>query len=107
MRRLKGHSRPIVGEDERARVLAALSAVDAVVVFEEDRPLRLIEALRPDVLVKGGDYTEDQVVGAREVRAWGGRVALIPLVPGTSTTRLIRKSASPLLPTSVSKVSSA
>jgi D-beta-D-heptose 7-phosphate kinase/D-beta-D-heptose 1-phosphate adenosyltransferase len=95
VRRLKGPQRPIVGCVERARVLAALSAVDAVVVFEEDTPLRLIEAIRPDVLVKGGDYTEDGVVGAREVRAWGGRVELIPLVPGASTTRIIRKSASP------------
>jgi D-beta-D-heptose 7-phosphate kinase / D-beta-D-heptose 1-phosphate adenosyltransferase len=104
VRRLKGPSRPIVGEGERARVLAALSAVDAVVIFEEDTPLQLIEAIRPDVLVKGGDYTEDQVVGAREVRAWGGRIELIPLVPGTSTTRLIRKSASQTLPESISKV---
>jgi D-beta-D-heptose 7-phosphate kinase/D-beta-D-heptose 1-phosphate adenosyltransferase len=93
VRRLKGGSRPIVGECERARILAALSSVDAVVTFAEDTPLRLIEALRPNVLVKGGDYTEDQVVGAREVRAWGGRVHLVPLVPGTSTTRLIKKSA--------------
>jgi len=93
VRRLKGPARPIVGEDERARVLAAMSAVDAVVIFEEDTPLRLIEALRPDVLVKGSDYTEREVVGAREVRAWGGRVELIPLVPEMSTTRLVRKSA--------------
>jgi D-beta-D-heptose 7-phosphate kinase/D-beta-D-heptose 1-phosphate adenosyltransferase len=94
VRRLKGPSRPVVAEDERAGVLAALSAVDAVVLFEEDTPLRLIEALRPDVLVKGGDYTEDAVIGAREVRAWGGRVELIPLVPGASTTRLIERSSS-------------
>ena len=93
VRRLKGTSRPIVGEQERARVLAALSSVDAVVLFEEDTPLRLIEAIRPDVLVKGGDYTESEVVGAREVRAWGGRVELIPLVLDASTTRLIAKSA--------------
>ena len=93
VRRLKGAGRPIVGEDERARVLAAMSAVDAVVVFEQDTPLRLIEALRPDVLVKGGDYTEREVVGAREVRAWGGRVELIPLIPQMSTTRLVKKSA--------------
>jgi len=92
VRRLKGNARPIVSEHERARVLAALSSVDAVVSFAEDTPLRLIEALRPDVLVKGGDYTENQVVGAREVRAWGGRVHLVPLLPGTSTTQLIKKS---------------
>jgi D-beta-D-heptose 7-phosphate kinase / D-beta-D-heptose 1-phosphate adenosyltransferase len=92
VRRLKGPLRPIVAEPERARVLAALSSVDAVVVFNEDTPLRLIEAIRPDVLVKGGDYTEDTVVGAREVRAWGGRVELIPLVGNMSTSRLIAKS---------------
>jgi D-beta-D-heptose 7-phosphate kinase/D-beta-D-heptose 1-phosphate adenosyltransferase len=88
---IKGPMRPIVGEQERARVLAALSAVDAVVVFDETTPLTLIEAIRPDVLVKGGDYCEEAVVGAREVRAWGGRVELIPLVEGISTTRLIAK----------------
>ena len=107
VRRLKGPLRPIVAEGERARVLAALSAVDAVVVFDEDTPLRLIEAIRPDVLVKGGDYTEDQVVGAREVRSWGGRVELIPLVPGTSTTRLISKSAAGLAPQTADKALSA
>jgi D-beta-D-heptose 7-phosphate kinase / D-beta-D-heptose 1-phosphate adenosyltransferase len=93
VRALKGPLRPVVGEYERARILAALSAVDAVVLFEESTPLRLIEAVRPDVLVKGGDYTEDSVVGAREVRAWGGRIELIPIVDGVSTTRLIAKSA--------------
>jgi len=107
VRRLKGMSRPIVGEAERARVLAALSAVDAVVVFDEDTPLRLIETIRPDLLVKGGDYSKTQVVGAREVRAWGGRTELIPLVPGTSTTCLIRKSASQVSSQSLSKVISA
>ena len=93
VRRLKGPLRPVVVARERAGVLAALSAVDAVVVFDEGTPLRLIEAIRPDVLVKGGDYTEDTVVGAREVRAWGGRLELIPLVANTSTTRLIAKSS--------------
>ncbi len=91
VRLIKGRLRPIVGEDERARILAALSAVDAVVVFHESTPLALIETIRPDVLVKGGDYREEDVVGAREVRAWGGRVALIPLVEGISTTSLIAK----------------
>ncbi len=107
VRRLKGPLRPIVGEDERARVLAALSAVDAVVLFAEDTPLRLIEDIRPDVLVKGGDYAEEQVVGAREVRAWGGRVELIPLVPGASTTRLISRSVSTKAPPATAKVLSA
>ncbi len=91
VRLIKGPLRPIVGEHERARILAALSAVDAVVVFNESTPLKLIEAIRPDVLVKGGDYREEAVVGAREVRAWGGRVELIPLVEGISTTRLIAR----------------
>jgi D-beta-D-heptose 7-phosphate kinase / D-beta-D-heptose 1-phosphate adenosyltransferase len=107
VRRLKGPLRPIVGEEERARVLAALSAVDAVVLFADDTPLRLIEAVRPDVLVKGGDYTEEQVVGAREVRAWGGRVELIPLVPGTSTTRLITRSVARVAPQATAKAFSA
>jgi D-beta-D-heptose 7-phosphate kinase/D-beta-D-heptose 1-phosphate adenosyltransferase len=80
-----------VGEHERARILAALSAVDAVIVFNESTPLTLIEAIRPDVLVKGGDYREEAVVGAREVRFWGGRVELIPLVEGISTTQLIAR----------------
>jgi D-beta-D-heptose 7-phosphate kinase/D-beta-D-heptose 1-phosphate adenosyltransferase len=97
VRQIKGPLRPIVGEHERARILAALSTVDAVVVFNESTPLKLIEAIRPDVLVKGGDYREEAVVGAREVRAWGGRVELIPLVDGISTTRLIAK-ATPKLP---------
>lgn len=92
VRRLKGPERPLVGEEDRARILAALAAVDAVVVFDENTPLRLIEGLRPDVLVKGGDYTEDEVVGAAEVRGWGGRVELIPLVEGCSTSRLIERS---------------
>jgi D-beta-D-heptose 7-phosphate kinase/D-beta-D-heptose 1-phosphate adenosyltransferase len=91
VRQVKGPLRPIVGERERARILAALSAVDAVIVFNESTPLKLIEAIRPDVLVKGGDYCEQAVVGAREVRAWGGRVELIPLVEGISTTRLIAR----------------
>ena len=91
VRQIKGPLRPIVGEHERARILAALNAVDAVIVFNESTPLKLIEAIRPNVLVKGGDYREEDVVGAREVRAWGGRVELIPLVEGISTTRLIAK----------------
>ena len=93
VRRIKGPPRPIVGERERAKILAALSAVDAVVLFDENTPLKLIEVIRPDVLVKGADYTEDNIAGAREVRAWGGRVELISLVEGVSTTRLLAKSA--------------
>ncbi len=91
VRRLKGPSRPIVGAGERAQILAALAAVDAVIVFDDPTPLRLIEALRPDVLVKGGDYAEEDVVGASEVRGWGGRVELVPIVEGSSTTQLIER----------------
>ena len=107
VRRLKGSSRPIVAESERAAVLAALSSVDAVVVFAESTPLQLIEAIRPDVLVKGGDYTEESVVGAREVCAWGGRVELIPLVEGVSTSRVIAKSISSSAPITATPIFSA
>lgn len=107
VRRLKGPLRPIVAESERGHILAALSAVDAVVVFNQDTPLRLIEAIRPDVLVKGGDYTEEAVIGAREVRAWGGRVELIPLAGDISTTRLIAKSVASVPSNPMSKVFSA
>ncbi len=89
VRALKGSGRPLVAEEDRARLLAALSAVDAVLVFHESTPLNTIMALRPDVLVKGGDYTEETVIGAREVRGWGGKVVIVPLVDGVSTTRLI------------------
>jgi D-beta-D-heptose 7-phosphate kinase/D-beta-D-heptose 1-phosphate adenosyltransferase len=91
VRRLKGPSRPVRNERERAYVLAALSDVDAVVVFDEDTPLELIRRLRPDVLVKGGDYTRATVVGADDVESWGGRVVIVPLVPGQSTTSIIEK----------------
>lgn len=90
---LKGPTRPIVGERERARVLAALAAVDAVVIFDEPTPLELIVASRPDVIVKGGDYDVDTVVGAQEVQSWGGQVKIVPIVQGYSTTRLIAKGA--------------
>jgi D-beta-D-heptose 7-phosphate kinase/D-beta-D-heptose 1-phosphate adenosyltransferase len=89
--RLKGPTRPIVGERERARVMASLAAVDAVVLFEEDTPLELIRALRPDVLVKGGDYSIETVVGHEEVLASGGRVEIVPTVEGFSTTNIVRK----------------
>jgi D-beta-D-heptose 7-phosphate kinase/D-beta-D-heptose 1-phosphate adenosyltransferase len=89
---LKGPNRPVVGENERARVLAALASVDAVSIFGEPTPLELIVATRPDVIVKGGDYNEDTVVGAKEVKSWGGKVAIVPTVEGHSTTRLIQRS---------------
>ena len=87
----KGPDRPLVVEGERARLLAALAAVDCVVLFDEDTPLALIERLRPDVLVKGADYAPEAIVGAAEVEGWGGRVVRVPLVEGKSTTDLVRK----------------
>lgn len=91
VKRLKGPSRPVRSEAERAYVLAALEAVDVVVLFTEDTPLDLVIALEPDVIAKGGDYNEDSIVGAREVKARGGEVAVIPLTPGQSTTSIIEK----------------
>ena len=88
--RIKGPERPVVGERERARVMAALAAVDAVVLFEEDTPIDLIRAVKPDVLVKGGDYSVETVVGGEEVIAAGGRVEIVPMVEGFSTTNLVR-----------------
>lgn len=89
--RLKGAGRPIQSEAVRAEMLAALHAVDAVVVFDEDTPLELITHLKPDILVKGGDYTPATVVGADVVTQNGGRVAIIPFETGFSTTDLIAK----------------
>jgi D-beta-D-heptose 7-phosphate kinase / D-beta-D-heptose 1-phosphate adenosyltransferase len=91
VRTLKGLARPVVGEAERARIMAALGAVDAVIVFADVTPLPLVEALRPDVIVKGGDYSEASVVGSSEVRSWGGRVKIVPTVEGFSTSKLIAK----------------
>ena len=93
VRKLKGPARPINREEDRAELLAALECVDAVTVFDAETPLALIEAIRPDVLVKGGDYRPDQVVGRAEVEASGGRLVLFPLVEGHSSSRLLRKSA--------------
>ncbi len=95
VRRIKGPSRPIVPEDARARVLAGLAAVDAVVVFDEPTPLELMIALRPDVIVKGGEFVADEIVGAPEVRSWGGRVKIVPFVEGFSTTKLVARAALP------------
>jgi D-beta-D-heptose 7-phosphate kinase / D-beta-D-heptose 1-phosphate adenosyltransferase len=89
VRRLKGEDRPVVDEDGRVAVISALDAVDLVVVFQEDTPLELIRQLRPDVLVKGGDYQFETIVGAREVLALGGRIETIPLVGRMSTTRIV------------------
>jgi len=92
VRRLnKGPERPIRGEQERAYVLAALASVDCVVVFDEDTPAELVAALQPDVIVKGGDYRPEDVAGGETVRARGGRIVIIPLTPGHSTTATVQK----------------
>ena len=91
VRRLKGPERPIRSAPERAYVLAALESVDAVVVFEQDTPLEVVQLLQPDVIVKGGDYSPETIVGADVVRARNGRVVVVPLVPGHSTTSTIEK----------------
>jgi D-beta-D-heptose 7-phosphate kinase/D-beta-D-heptose 1-phosphate adenosyltransferase len=91
VRRLKGDKRPLIGEAERAHILAALSCVDYVTIFEEDTPLALITALRPDILAKGGDYTPESVVGRELVEGYGGRVEIIRFVEGRSTTDLINR----------------
>ena len=88
---LKGPTRPVVHEGDRARVLAALASVDAVILFDEDTPLQLIDLICPDVIVKGDDYTEAQVIGGKEVKSWGGSIKLIPLVQGRSTSNIIKK----------------
>ncbi len=90
-KRLKGNSRPVNDEHSRAIVLSALLMVDAVIVFEEDTPLELIKALMPDVIIKGGDYTVEQVAGGKEVIANGGRVVINPIKDGFSTTGIIQK----------------
>ena len=91
VRRLKGEGRPVTQQDDRAFVLAGLGCVDVVTLFDEDTPGELIAALLPDILVKGGDYTRDTVVGRAEVEAAGGRVEILPLVPGRSTTAILER----------------
>ena len=88
---IKGPTRPVVHENDRARVLAALESVDAVILFDEDTPLNLINAIQPNVIAKGSDYSADQVVGGKEVQSWGGEIALIDLVEGRSTSNIIKK----------------
>jgi rfaE bifunctional protein nucleotidyltransferase chain/domain len=87
----KGAGRPVAGEEDRARVVAGLAAVDCVVLFDEDTPLELIRELAPDVLVKGADYARDRIVGADWVEARGGRVVRVPLVSGFSTSALVER----------------
>ena len=91
VRQLKGEGRPVIPERERAEILAALESVDAVVIFDDLTPREVIARLLPDVLVKGGDWPGDQIVGREEVEAAGGRVVLAPVVPGYSTTDILKK----------------
>jgi len=91
IRRLKGQKRPLIGQEERAQILAALDSVDHIVLFDEDTPIELIRALRPDVLVKGGDYRPDEVVGREFVESYGGRLELVAFEAGKSTTALVEK----------------
>jgi D-beta-D-heptose 7-phosphate kinase/D-beta-D-heptose 1-phosphate adenosyltransferase len=93
VRRLKGASRPLVGEDDRAEVLRALSCVDAVAVFGEDTPEAVLSGLRPDVWVKGGDYDGEELPESRVLRRWGGRTVIVPFVAGRSTTQLLREAS--------------
>jgi D-beta-D-heptose 7-phosphate kinase/D-beta-D-heptose 1-phosphate adenosyltransferase len=91
VKRLKGDSRPVNSENSRALILASMLMTDAIVIFEEDTPLNLISSIMPDVLVKGGDYTLEQIVGAKEVMANGGEVIIAPILKGFSTTSIIER----------------
>lgn len=95
VKKLKGENRPVNGEQARSVLLASLSMVDAVVIFPEDTPLELIKAIAPDVLVKGGDYKVEDIAGAKEVIAAGGKVIINPILPGFSTTSIINKFQKP------------
>jgi D-beta-D-heptose 7-phosphate kinase/D-beta-D-heptose 1-phosphate adenosyltransferase len=91
VRALKGPDRPVQRQEDRAEILAALRPVDYVVIFDEQTPIDLIGALRPDILVKGEDWEEEDIVGAREVKSWGGKVVRASFTPGASTTTLIER----------------
>jgi len=94
VKNIKGEDRPVNNENSRALILASLIMVDNVAIFEEDTPIEIIKLIQPDVLVKGGDYTLDTIVGAKEVMANGGRVEIVPLMEGFSTTTIIKKISS-------------
>jgi len=91
VRSIKGEERPLVCEEERAEVLAALEFIDFITIFPESTPLELINHLKPDILIKGGDWAADKVVGRDEVKKWGGHVTIIPEVEGKSTTNIVEK----------------
>ena len=88
---IKGKNRPIIGETDRARVLCALESIDAVIIFNESTPIKLIKAIQPDVLIKGNDYTPKNVVGAKEIKKWKGKLYLVPLLEGKSSSKIISK----------------
>ena len=98
VRTLKGPPRPIVPQAERAEIIAALECVDFVTIFDQDDPLEIISAIKPDILVKGGDWSLNTIVGRDIVESYGGQVIALPLVPGVSTTRIIETIASRLSP---------
>ncbi|ESP62900.1 ADP-heptose synthase / D-glycero-beta-D-manno-heptose 7-phosphate kinase [Smithella sp. ME-1] len=91
VRSIKGEKRPLINEKERAEILAALESVDYVTIFKESTPLKLIKFLKPDILIKGGDWPEEKVVGREEVKKWGGHVEIIPEIKGKSTTNIVDK----------------
>lgn len=91
VRSIKGEKRPLINEKERAEILAALEFVDFVTIFKESTPLKLIKYLKPDILIKGGDWPEEKVIGREEVKKWGGHVEIIPEIKGKSTTNIVEK----------------
>jgi len=93
IRSIKGDKRPIIGQDQRAEILASLGCVDYVTLFNEPDPLRLIQAIKPDVLVKGGDWPEEKIIGADFVKANGGRVVRVPVVPDISVSEIVQRIA--------------
>ncbi len=103
VRRLKGATRPVVAQDERAELLGALTAVDAVEIFDEDDPRAVLDRLRPDVWVKGGDYATDELAETPLVRSWGGEVVTVPYHAGRSSTRLLARLEPPPTPVPTSQ----
>lgn len=91
VKKIKGEKRPLVPQDDRAEIMAALEFIDFVTIFDETTPLELINLLKPDVLIKGGDWPEDKVVGRDEIKKWGGKLTLIPEIKGKSTTSIVDK----------------
>ena len=91
VRKLKGTNRPVINESDRARVLCSLEAVDAVIIFNQSTPINLIKKIKPYLLIKGNDYSENQVVGHKEIKKWGGKVELISLLEGRSSSKIIKK----------------